>query len=193
MPNGLRTSLDFPLPLEPEVLIIVELVDGTAQPDGIVHLPAANKRVATSSEKRAFVNVPMPEAPYEWVSLCGVEGVVYAKGGPFKRSKVCEECVSVGAKPVLDRPAPALRSSVPPLLERKRAEKGKWTRARILEAFFRWRREHGRIPVSTDWMSGVGPDYPTLKTVREVFGCWSDLVVAAGFERPVRGARRKAA
>ena len=91
-------KLPFPLPVEPERFLVVPIIDGVADAT-MVHLPAEyRERPATNGAglirvwfaDRLELNHGIP--PYEWPSECGVDGVVYAQGGPFEKPNVCAAC-----------------------------------------------------------------------------------------------------
>lgn len=65
-----------------------------------------------------------------------------------------------------------------------------WTPQRIIEAFQRWEREHGRPPVYNEWRQG-GEWWPNQATVTRAFGSWRDGMRAAGFTPRVAGRPRK--
>lgn len=64
-----------------------------------------------------------------------------------------------------------------------------WTRETIIEAVQKFAAEHGRPPKADEWVRS-SLDHPTQSTVYQRFGNWGDAIVAAGFERPVRGGKR---
>lgn len=56
----------------------------------------------------------------------------------------------------------------------------RWSRDRVLEAFYRFRFLHGRLPRSSEWTVSTG-EFPSRHTVRTHFGSWNAAVVAAGY------------
>ena len=70
-----------------------------------------------------------------------------------------------------------------------------WTCERIAEAIQTWAAEHdGEPPYANDWnTSARDRRYPSVRSVRNVFGTWNAAISAAGFEprrvgRPARAA-----
>lgn len=67
-----------------------------------------------------------------------------------------------------------------------------WTREAIIAAVQRWADEHGLVPpTSGDWNSTLarkagrperGTEYPSVHTVQDEFGSWSEAIRAAGFD-----------
>jgi hypothetical protein len=80
-----------PLPLdavEPEQLVVVEIVDGMAD-ESLVHLPAYR---SNSERGSRFVDYDFP--PSVWPPACKAftSGSVYARGGEFAGSLICRAC-----------------------------------------------------------------------------------------------------
>ena len=77
--------------------------------------------------------------------------------------------------------------------EKERHEQRYWTQETIVEAIHSFAKEHGRRPVSTEWLygsHGVATDgYPNTATVLREFGKWADAIEAAGYERPHVGTK----
>lgn len=83
-------------------------------------------------------------------------------------------------------------AGLPTYPERRRA----WTKEATLQAAFLWRFRHGRLPKSGEWVC-VTADHPNRYRVRELFGSWNAMIVAAGYapavrRRSVEGYRRQA-
>lgn len=83
------SALPAPLPVEQEQLVIVEIIDNIAQ-TGTLHLPAPT-RFLEPGRTIKFADV---DWHHRWVSVCGVEGYVYAKAGSLARIEVCGKCES---------------------------------------------------------------------------------------------------
>lgn len=65
-----------------------------------------------------------------------------------------------------------------------------WTKERIVEAIQTWAREHDNTsPLGADFRTENG--LPNKSTVNRAFGNVGNAIVAAGFERPTQGRRRK--
>ena len=56
-----------------------------------------------------------------------------------------------------------------------------WGRPEILEAIFKFKYEHGRLPRFRDWLE-PSEEWPQPWRVQRVFGSWSGAIVAAGYE-----------
>lgn len=78
-------------------------------------------------------------------------------------------------------------------------ESRRWTREAVIDAIRRFAAEHGRPPVSTEWLRsnrekgypGLGSVYRSRRRSRSPFASWADAVEAAGFPRPLSGAKRR--
>lgn len=66
----------------------------------------------------------------------------------------------------------------------------KWTREMVLEAFYVWRYENGRLPTFHDWTRKHDPRFPSSMVVRRIFGTWNGGIIAAGYE-PAKSMRSK--
>lgn len=53
-----------------------------------------------------------------------------------------------------------------------------WNRERIIAAFVRFYREHGRMPITTDFKRAM-PGYPGCKAVYQHLGGWGPAAQAA--------------
>jgi hypothetical protein len=58
--------------------------------------------------------------------------------------------------------------------------KSPWTRAGVTRAIRAFVFFRGRAPLIADWGSGMGPDWPTLQAVEQLFGSLSAALLAAG-------------
>ena len=75
-----------PLPLEPEELIVVEIVDDIAN-TRLVHLPA------TRCNKGGFRFDSYDFPPATWPAACGNgSGSIYVRAGEFAESVICPDC-----------------------------------------------------------------------------------------------------
>lgn len=75
-----------------------------------------------------------------------------------------------------------------PCAGRLKHERRPWKPAAILAAIHGFTAEHGRPPLSTEWLTGPrDPRYPSTATVQSEFGSWSNAIEAAGFPRPAVG------
>ena len=63
-----------------------------------------------------------------------------------------------------------------------------WAPHRIIETAQKWAREHGEPPKQRDW-SPAGPFHPAPRTVRDAFGSWNAMILAAGLDPRQRGGR----
>ena len=77
-----------------EQLVILPIVDGYAE-TGMLHIPAPRGR--GGAHWRLRDGCP----PRTWLSVCGVEGDVYAAGG-FPRAKLCPVCFRPDPAPSRD-------------------------------------------------------------------------------------------
>lgn len=110
---------------------------------------------------------------------------VQSREAKRRRTGVCKTCGGVtryggGKVPVSEECAECVR--------RRQHEERYWTRERIVECIQRFAREHGRPPVSSEWLYGDhganGDGYPYCSTVLQEFGSWADAIEQAGFPRP---------
>ena len=65
--------------------------------------------------------------------------------------------------------------------KRQRNSTSVWGRPEILEAIFRFKFEHGRLPRFRDWLE-PSDEWPQSWRVQRVFGSFSGAIVAAGYE-----------
>jgi hypothetical protein len=83
-------SFPSPLPIEPEELVVVEIVDGQADLT-LVHLPA-HKRIDGGRGGPTFDRYDF--SPSVWPSACRLieDGYVYVRAGLLADAPVCAEC-----------------------------------------------------------------------------------------------------
>lgn len=55
-----------------------------------------------------------------------------------------------------------------------------WTKQRVTEAMFRWKREFGIQPMADDWLHALPRGYPSAAAVRREFGNWSNACQELG-------------
>jgi hypothetical protein len=55
-----------------------------------------------------------------------------------------------------------------------------WTKQRITEAMFRWKREFGIQPMAADWLRALPKGFPSASAVRREFGNWSSACQEVG-------------
>lgn len=109
--------------------------------------------------------------------------------------RVCDEGLRIAAERVghvttpIDAFAERAREPKPEEEVETVAARRQWTRETIVEAIQKFAAEHGRPPKADEWVRS-SLDNPTQSTVYLKFGNWGDAIVAAGFERPVRGGKR---
>lgn len=78
-----------------EPFVVVPVTGGVADVS-VLHVPAPYRLVADGGGER---RVPFrgESVPYEWPSMCGVEGLVYVRGGVLARTPGCGVCEVLAA------------------------------------------------------------------------------------------------
>jgi hypothetical protein len=79
----MSVSAAYNQPSSPEQLVVVEIVDGTAD-QTVVHQPI---------HPRKFAAYDFP--PATWAGKCGVAGSVYRHAGMFEDVPVCAVCLAL--------------------------------------------------------------------------------------------------
>lgn len=120
-----------------------------------------------------------------WCPRCRVETVPHEATGCCMFCGVECRTVGTGRLPRVERP---VRLAAVPGQRYRRSRAGvgmQWSQARCVAAIQAWAVEHGRAPLLLDCDRDVS--LPHSSTLKNRFGSFADAIVAAGFERPVRG------